>query len=198
MTATERESLDGLVLAVYDNTTAPELLETVRNLYAEVYAEPPYCDGPAEVEAFASRWPRRLAQAHFRLVIADDADEPIAFTFGHQLAVPTRWWDGAVEPLPDSVTTEHDGRTFAIIEMGVRQPHRRRGVAAQLHAHLTAGLPHERTTLLVHPEADAPRRAYTSWGYRSVGLIRPYADGPILDAMIKTLNETERRGRSEI
>ncbi len=185
MTATERESLDGLVLAVYDNTTAPERLETVQNLYAEVYAEPPYCDGPAEVEAFASRWPRRLAQTHFRLVIAHRGGEAIGFTFGHQLGVPTRWWDGAVEPLPDSVIAEHNGRTFAIIEMGVRQPYRCRGVATQLHEHVIAGLPHERTTLLAHPEADAPRHAYTSWGYRSVGRIRPYTDGPVLDAMIK-------------
>ncbi|MGH3929084.1 MAG: GNAT family N-acetyltransferase, partial [Pseudonocardiaceae bacterium] len=111
--------------------------------------------------------------------------EPIGFGFGHQLSVQTGWWDRALTPLPDGITTEYPGRTFAIIEMAVRRRYRRRGVARRLHAELTTGLPEERITLLVRPDAPAPQHAYRSWGYRSVGRIQPFPEGPVYDAMIK-------------
>lgn len=129
MTASPPTPVGHLVLVVHGGDTAAEQLDTVRRLYAEVFAEPPYRDGPAEVETFAAGWPRRAEQPGFRLVIAYRDDDPIGFTFGHELGAETRWWNGAVTALPAGMTDEHPGRTFAIIEMAVRQPHRRRGVA---------------------------------------------------------------------
>lgn len=183
--------LDRLVLVVHDGDTAVERLDVVRRLYAEVFAEPPYHDGPAEVETFAAGWPGRAGRPAFRLVIGYRDDEPIGFTFGHGLGGQTCWWDGAVTAMPAGVTDEYPGRTFAVIEMAVRQPYRRRGVAGRLHTHLVAGLSVERTTLLVLPEAGGPRRAYETWGYRRVGRIRPFAHGPVFDAM--TMSLAERR-----
>lgn len=149
--------------------------------------QPPYNQGPAEVEDFTSGWPRRIDQLNFRLVIARRADEPVGFAFIFQLPAQTKWWSGAVTPLPNDTTTERPGRTFAIIEIAVRRPYRQRGLGRMLHTHLTAGLSEERITLLVRPDAPAPQHAYLSWGYQPVGQIQPFPDGAVYDAMIKSL-----------
>lgn len=179
--------LGPVTLTVHGADTSLGQLDVVSELYAEVYAEAPYYEGSADVEDFRSGWPRRVDQPNFRLVIAHRMGEPVGFGFGHELRVQTRWWDGALAALPDKITTEWLGRTFAIIELAVRRPYRRRGVARQLHTHLTAGLSEERMTLLVRPDAPAPQRAYLSWGYQQVGQIQPFPDGPVYDAMIKSL-----------
>ncbi|MGH3979592.1 MAG: GNAT family N-acetyltransferase [Pseudonocardiaceae bacterium] len=198
MSAGDDPPLDRLTLTVHGADTGSGQLGTVREIYAEIYAEPPYCEGPAEVADFASGWPRRVDKPNFRLVVAQRGDEPIGFSFGHQLPAQTRWWDGALTPLPDDVTAERPGRTFAIIEIAVRRPYRQRGVARRMHTDLTAGLPEERITLLVRPDAPAPRHAYLSWGYRPVGRIQPFPDGPVYDAMIKSLVASSRhRARSD-
>lgn len=185
MTASDHPGLDQIVLDHHGADTGLAQLDVVRNLYAEVYAEPPYYEGPADVVDFVAGWPQRVRQPHFRLVVAWEGDELVGFSFGHQLPTQTGWWDGALTPLPDHITTEYAGRTFAIIELAVRRRYRRRGVARRMYAGLTAGLTEERITLLVRPDAPAPRHAYRSWGYRTVGRIQPFPDGPVYDAMIK-------------
>lgn len=182
--------VDRLTLTIYGTDTSADLRSTVGELYAEVYAEPPYNEGPAEVEDFTSGWSRTIAQRNFRLVVARQADEPIGFAFGFQHGTRTKWWDGALTPLPGEITAEYPGRTFAIIEIAVRRPYRQRGIGRLLHAHLTAGLSEERITLAVRPEAPAPQHAYRSWGYQTVGQVQPFPGGPVYDVMIKPLAST--------
>jgi ribosomal protein S18 acetylase RimI-like enzyme len=185
MTASTRVGVDRLTLTIYGTDTSLDQGATVADLYAEIYAESPYNEGPKEVASFASGWSRTIDQRNFRLIIARRADEPIGFAFGVQLRVKTKWWKGALTPLPDHITTEYPGRTFAIIEIAVRRPYRRQGIGRRLHAHLIAELSEERITLLVRPEAPAPQRAYLSWGYQPVGQIRPFPTAPVYDVMIK-------------
>jgi ribosomal protein S18 acetylase RimI-like enzyme len=179
--------VDRVTLTIYGADTSMDMLSTVGELYAEIYAEPPYNDGPADVEHFTSGWSRTIDQRNFRLVVARRADEPIGFAFGLQLRSRTKWWKGALKPLPDEITAEYPGRTFAIIEIAVRRPYRQRGIGRLLHTHLTAGLSEERITLLVRLEAPAPQHAYHSWGYQAVGQIQPSPGAPVYDAMIKPL-----------
>lgn len=179
--------VDQLTLTVYGTDTSLDQRSTVGDLYAEVYAEPPYHEGPTEAADFTSGWSRTIDQRNFRLVVARRAGEPVGFAFGLQLRARTKWWHGAVTPLPDEITAEYPGRTFAIIEIAVRRPYRQRGVGRLLHTHLTAGLSEERITLLVRREAPVPQRAYCSWGYQPVGQIQPFPGGPVYDAMIKPL-----------
>lgn len=100
MTASEHPGLDRIALDRHGADTGLAQLGVIRDLYAEVYAEPPYGEGPADVTEFAAGWPQRI-------------------------------------------------------------------------------------TLLVRPDAPAPRHAYRSWGYYSVGRVQPFPDGPVYDAMIK-------------
>lgn len=187
MSDSAQAGVDQLTVTIYGTDTSLGQCATVRDLYAEIYAESPYNEGSAEVEDFAAGWHRTIDQCNFRLVIARRGDEPIGFSFGVQLRVRTKWWKGALAPLPDDITTEYPGRTFAIIEIAVRYPYRQRGVGRQLHTHLIAGLSEERITLLVRPEAPVPRQAYLSWGYQTVGRIQPFPGAPVYDAMIKNL-----------
>jgi hypothetical protein len=84
------------------------------------YTPNPYDEGSTEVEDFTSGWSQRIDQNNFRLVVARQAEEPIGFAFGYQLRAGTKWWDGALTPIPEEITAEHSGRTFAIIEIAVR------------------------------------------------------------------------------
>jgi GNAT superfamily N-acetyltransferase len=170
--------------------TAREQLAIVRELYAEVYAEPPYFVGPAEVAEFVAGWQQRVAEPGFRLVLGHWDDRPVGFAFGAQLQAQAGWWQGALTPLSPQLTAEHPGRTFALLEIGVRRPYRGRGVARRMHDCLIDGRSEERVALLVLPDAPVPRQAYLSWGYRPVGRVRPFPGGPIFDAMVKPLGQS--------
>ncbi len=171
----------------YDGESGVNLLKVIQPIYAEVYAEPPYCEGPAEVDDFRANWSRFGTAPGFRLVLAHVSEEPVGFAFGVPLSVDTGWWNGLLDHVPASVTREHEGRTFAVIELAVRSPYRRRGIARSLHEGLLAKRPGERATLLVRPEAEPASAAYKAWGYQPLGRIRPYASAPVYIAMIRDL-----------
>lgn len=175
------------VITTYGGEESEQTFDIVRALYSEVYAEPPYLEGPADFDDFGQSLPRRAAAPGFRIVVAYVANEAVGFALGHELGARTRWWDGALAALPDDLTSEWSGRTFAVIELAVRKPWRGRGYATQLHAHLVAGLGVERLTLLVRPDAEPAHRAYEAWGYEPVGQVQPFDDGPIYDAMLRPL-----------
>jgi len=128
-----------------------------------------------------------VAAPGFRLAVATADEQVVGFTFGHELTADTRWWSGALTPLPPEVTAERPGRTFAIIELAVRQPYRRRRIARRLHEALLAGVGAERATLLVRPEAAPALAAYDGWGYRPLGPLRPFPGAPIYQARVLPL-----------
>ena len=178
---------DGVILHVHGPSTANAELPAVSDLYAAAFFPPPHNQGPTELKRMVDSWPKRLEAPGFRLVVAEYDGQAVGCIYGHQLLPDTRWWDGALEPLPDEVTSEHAGRTLAIIDMMVRQLWRHRGVAEALHQHLLAGRAEERSTLLVDPINEPARRAYQKWGYKRVGRIQPFADSPEFEALIKQL-----------
>ena len=175
------------IITTYGAKESAQTFDVVHSIYSEVYAEAPYHEGPADFDDFAQSLPHRAKAPSFRVVVATAGRETVGFALGHQLGSNTKWWDGALAPLPGDLTSEWPGRTFAVIELAVRAPWRRQGYAAQLHAHLIAGLGEERLTLLVRPDAEPAHLAYTAWGYERVGQIQPFDDGPVYDAMLRSL-----------
>ena len=121
----------------------------------QLYAEPPYCEDTSDVDEFADAWAKRQTQPNFRLLVARQNSHAIAFAFGHELTVETRWWSGPNTFTSDDTTHEYPGRTFAIIELAVLKQYRCHGIGRELHSLLIAGLTNERVTLLVRPEAEA-------------------------------------------
>jgi GNAT superfamily N-acetyltransferase len=183
---------DDVTVTVHRRGTALGAIDSIKHIYASAYAETPYNEGPQDVTNFCLGWPGRVAQPSFRLVVAHLRGEPIGFSFGHQLTVNTRWWNGLLDRVDEDVIKEHEGRTFAVIELAVLRELRGHGIGRELHLHLLAGLTEERATLLVRPDAVAARSAYLAWEYRPIGRLQPFADGPIYDAMVKELHTGQR------
>jgi GNAT superfamily N-acetyltransferase len=133
----------------------------LRDLWAEVYADPPYRWDGGQVAAFADRLRVQRRQPDFVLAEARNGGYLVGCAFGLPLRPSTDWWRELTAPLPDGLTAEHAGRTFAVAELLVRAPWRRQGIAAGLHDELLAGRPEERATAAVLPETScsAPARS---------------------------------------
>ncbi|MFF3678345.1 GNAT family N-acetyltransferase [Streptomyces sp. NPDC002120] len=164
-------------------------LGALARVYREVYAEPPYREGPRDVAAFRVRAGRQAERYGFRLVLARDGDELVGFSYGYRLPADTGWWKAVEEPLGEAFVEENGRRTFNVAELAVRGAWRRQGIAAAMHRLLIADQEAERSTLTAHPDPEAApaRTAYAAWGYRKVGRAR-YGDGqPAYDVMVLPL-----------
>ncbi|EFL22443.1 putative acetyltransferase [Streptomyces himastatinicus ATCC 53653] len=179
----------GVTYEVWTGSEAESHLDTFLPAHKEVFAEPPYCEGPKEVADFIDLFHIQAKRPGFRVAVARDGAEIAGFSFGYQLPMNSQWWSGLLEPMPEDFTRETNERTFAIIELAVRKPWRRQGIAAGLHTRILDGLPVERVTLtmLPDPEAAAAHRAYAAWGYRRIGKSRPWDEAPLYEAMVLDL-----------
>jgi GNAT superfamily N-acetyltransferase len=175
-------------LHVVGGEAAGERLGELTGLYGEVYAEPPYYWGGEHAALFAERFEGQRRQDGFALVEARDGGQLVGVAFGVTLRPTTPWWQGLLSPLPAAVTAEYPGRTFAVVELLVRAPWRRRHIGWRLHDRLLAGRPEERATLTVLPAAAAAQAAYLRWGWQPVGRKRnPLPGSPVFDVMVKPL-----------
>jgi GNAT superfamily N-acetyltransferase len=183
----------GITYNRYEGKVAAGQLDAFLSAYEEVYADPPYSEGPSDVAQFIDHYLVHTQRAGMRLIVARDGEEVIGFTYGFLLPSDTGWWKNVDQPLPDDFTREDGTRTWAIIELAVRKPWRRRGIGAALHAALLEGLRVDRVTLTVRPEpeAAAAQSAYAHWGYRSIGVAHPWEEAPFYTAMVLELaNQT--------
>ena len=179
---------DGIDVRVVSPDEAAQHTDELTALCREVYAEPPYEWDAEHEKLFIDRFARQRQSAGFRLVEARCGDELIAFGFGRTLPPTSPWWSRLVTPLPDDVTREYDGRTFALIELLVRKQWRRKHVAETIHDQLIQGRYEERATLTVMPAATAAQAAYAKWGWRKVAQKHnPLPGSPIFDVLVKEL-----------
>ncbi|MGQ0776879.1 MAG: hypothetical protein ACT4NY_21085 [Pseudonocardiales bacterium] len=110
MTASEHLGLDRIVLDHHGADTCLAQLGVIRDRYAEVYAEPPYCEGPADVAELAvrRRSPRRgVARRMHAELTAELSEERITLLVR-----------------PDAPTPRHAYRSWGYYSVG-RPPHRR-------------------------------------------------------------------------
>src|SRR5215471_14835181 len=90
--------------------------------------------------------------------------------------------------LPDEVTAEHPGRTFALTELLVRASWRRQGIGHSLHDLILSRRGEERATLTVHPAAGAAQNAFQSWGWQKVARTRDSRPGSrVSDVLVTAL-----------
>lgn len=95
----------------------------------------------------------------------------------------TQWWSDTTELLPTDVVTEWEGRTFAVIDLAVRQKDRRRGIGRTLLEVLLNSRNEERATLTVQPVAVDTKEFYEHLGWQRIGTtkamtgaVAPYFD----------------------
>ena len=141
--------------------------------------------------SFAERFRVLRRQPGFVLAEARHGGYLVGYAFGMPLRPSTSWWRQLTTPLPDEVTTEHPGRTFALIELLVRASWRRQGIAGTLHDLILENRPEERATLTVPPTATPAQHAFRTWGYRRVARTRDTESGgpggPVSDVLILAL-----------
>ena len=139
-------------------------------------------------------------QPGFALAEARHGGYLVGYASGMPLRPSTSWWRGLTTPLPDAVTAEYPGRTFALTELLVRAAWRRQGIGGELHRLLLGGRPEERATLTVPPGAGAAQAALRSWGWRKVARTRDdaarpdQAAAPVLDVLVIDLPLAPGRG----
>ncbi len=170
--------------------TAQEYEEPIFQLYYETFSKPPYQWSDDEETAFRRRFARFATDATFGIAIAQTGDKFIGFAYGYTLRPDTSWWNGFVTPVPEELTTEQEGRTFALIDFAVAEAWRRQGIGRRLHDTLLSSRHESRATLAMEPAADEARAAYEHWGWRVVGRLRgPASDfSPEFDIMVRHLS----------
>jgi ribosomal protein S18 acetylase RimI-like enzyme len=177
-------SAPGLTFQLLDGRQAAACADEYQALHAEVYADPPYRRAD-DAEVYAGRFRVQLRQPGFVLAEARHGGYLVGYASGMPLRPSTSWWRDLTTPLPDDVTTEHPGRTFALLDLLVRASWRRQGIAQALHDLILAGRPEERATLTVSPAATPAQNAFRKWGWRRVGRTRdPQPGAPASDVLL--------------
>jgi ribosomal protein S18 acetylase RimI-like enzyme len=172
---------------VLDGTQSAAHADELQALHAEVYGGPPYfrTDDAAQ---FGERFRVQRRQPGFVLAEARHGGYLVGYALGMPLRPSSSWWADLTTSLPDEVTAERPGRTFALADLLVRASWRRQGIARELHDLILGNRPEERATLTVLPAATAAQAAFRGWGWRKVARTRNSHPGsPVADVLITTL-----------
>jgi GNAT superfamily N-acetyltransferase len=125
--------------------------------------------GPGGDAAAAREYARQFRvwrrQPGFALAEAMHGGFVVGYAAGFPLRPSTSWWKDVTARLPEAVTAEHPGRTFAVMTLIVRPAWRRQGIGTALHALLLAGRAEERATLAASPGSAAAQGALRAWGW---------------------------------
>jgi GNAT superfamily N-acetyltransferase len=172
----------GITFRLLDGTQAAADASEIQALRAEESF------GQDDDRSFADRFRVLRRQPGFALAEARHGGYLVGYAFGMPLRPSTSWWRQLTTPLPDEVTAEHAGRTFALVELLVRASWRRQGIAGTLHDLILEHRPEERATLTVPPTATPAQQAFRKWGWRKVARTRDAEPGsPVSDVLITTL-----------
>jgi ribosomal protein S18 acetylase RimI-like enzyme len=156
-------------------------------LHAEAYTAP-RCDGDEDGARFADRLRVQRRQPGFVLAEARHGGYLVGYAAGFPLRPSTSWWRHLTTPVPEDVSAEHPGRTFALAELVVRASWRRQGIGTALHDLVLRSRPEERATLTVWPAAVPAQAAFRNWGWRKVARTRGQDPGsPVCDVLVLEL-----------
>ena len=180
-------SSPGIAFQLLDGTQAAAHADELQALHAEVYADPPYGRN-RDAAQFAGRFRVQRRQPGFVLAEARHGGYLVGYGCGMPLRSSTSWWRELTTPLPDEVTAEHPGRTFALTDLLVRPSWRRQAIAATLHDLILTDRPEERATLTVLPAATPAQNAFGQWGWRKIARTRDAGPGsPVADVLVTEL-----------
>ncbi|GAA0947971.1 GNAT family N-acetyltransferase [Nonomuraea longicatena] len=139
--------------------------------------------------AFMDRFDAYTARQGFDLVFGHlpgkGGVSAVGQAWGWALDARSRWWSGLESEPEPGFTIESGTRTFALSEIMVRRAFTGRGFARALHDELLRTRTEERATLLVRPDNTRAYAAYTRWGWRQMGRLRPgWPAAPLMDVLI--------------
>ncbi|GGT73050.1 hypothetical protein GCM10010207_83620 [Streptomyces atratus] len=180
----------------YTHHHAAHLRPLLLDVYAEVYAKEGQNDPFCAIDRFAEGLDSWMARPGWNCVVGYDHGKPVGYAYGAPLPPGARWWGGLLTRVPADTLTETGTRTYALSELMVCTPWRKTGTARRLHDELLAARPEQRATLLVLQDHPKVRALYESWGWQTLGDLRPrLLNAPLFHAMLLDLPP---RGRSVI
>lgn len=157
-----------------DGSGARKHLEQLVELYGEVYAEPPYLEGPEHVASFRRHITRAVDLPGFALALAANDYTLIGAAYGFTLPAG-QWMEPSTEEPPADI---RDVPKFNIAEWMVRAPFRGAGIGRRLLDMLLADRSEPWAVLANNPAAPA-RRVYERWGWKVSGRIEPRTMPPM-------------------
>jgi DNA-binding MarR family transcriptional regulator/GNAT superfamily N-acetyltransferase len=173
-----------MTFQLFDGAQAAAHAGELHEVHAEVYAGPPYRRDD-DAGGFAHRFRVQRRQPGFVLAEARTGGYLVGYATGMPLRPSTSWWRGLTTPLPEDVTAEPPGRTFALTELLVRASWRRQGIGRALHDLVLSNRPEERATLTVLPAATPAQSAFQTWGWRKIARTRdPQQGSPVADVLL--------------
>jgi len=162
----------------HDGASAMPLVPALANLYALVYAEPPYREGPDQVDRFRSSLLEEVNRPGFTLITAEDGGEPVGAAYGWTMPAGA-WWSRADQQPPVEV---RDVDKLAVLEWIVQPDRRGEGIGAELIRRLLADRPERYATLASDPRSAA-RQMYERAGWRQVARTT-LSWGPAMDLLV--------------
>jgi ribosomal protein S18 acetylase RimI-like enzyme len=181
---------DSVTLTHYDGHQAADLLDAIYCLYDEVFSQPPFLWTDDESEHHRQSLTSLMTNPTFDLATGEDSGKLIGFAYGATLPPDTKWWSGMTEPLPNALTVEWNGRTFAVIDLAVREDYRKRGIGRALLDTLVGNRWEDRATLTVQPAATDTKEFYTHLGWQRLGTTQAPAGAvsPFFDVYLLPLD----------
>ena len=176
-----------ITFALLDGRRAAEHEAELQALRNEAYAGLP-CTGNDDSVRISGSLRVQRRQPGFVLAEARSGGYLVGYAAGMPLRPSTSWWRELTAPLPEHVTAEHPGRTFALTDLVVRPSWRRQRIGVYLHDLILAGRAEERATVRVPQAAAAAQAAFQSWGWRRIARTRGAEPGsPGSDVLIAGL-----------
>jgi GNAT superfamily N-acetyltransferase len=173
-----------VLIHLLDGAQARHLADDLRELYAEVYAEPPYHEGPEHVAKFADLFSQDLQRAGFSLASAVDDGRLVGAAYGWTMA-SGEWVRDATNEPPDHIRSSPK---FVIREWIVRRSHRGGGIGQRLLDLVLTERPEPYAILSANPDAPA-RSIYERLGWRHCGFSKPDLL-PRMDILSLSLSQT--------
>lgn len=161
--------------------TAAPLFPALVDLYATVYAQPPYNEGPEQTARFRDGLPAESRRPGFTLIAAEDTTGLVGAAHGWTMPAGM-WWRCADQEPPAQL---RDVDKLAVMEWIVRPDRRGQGVGAELMRRLLADRPEPWATLAANPQAPA-HGMYLRNGWRRVAGSR-LDWGPRMDLLVLRL-----------
>jgi GNAT superfamily N-acetyltransferase len=156
---------------------AAPLFPGLVDLYATVYAEPPYEEGPEQVARFAEMLPGEATRPGFTLAAAHEDGELVGAAYGWTMPAGAWWSRADSDPPPDVKGADK----FAVMEWIVHPDRRGEGIGAELMRRVLADRPEPWATLASDPRSAA-RAIYGRNGWEQVGTSR-LSWGPAMDLL---------------
>ena len=108
----------------HDESSITSVTTPLVDLYATVYAKPPYQEGPEQVDRVRSSLPEDARRPGFTLIIAADEGKIVGAAYGWTMPAGN-WWSRADRPPPPEV---FESDKLAVMEFGLAGLRERAGL----------------------------------------------------------------------